>query len=213
MDKLRRDFNNLEKKKPEKQRNKLIPSLSEIASKAGCILLKDSKVVTFCSNNLAFTPSKPVTFSKDPEFVVAVRGLGKIERWTGSENLVTTEFLVPNTIITYNKLMSRVDRYDQLKAVSTFIRKERQLSMKILFFCLEITCSNASYFFYFLEKDPSKKIADFREFKRILILRMAPRVSNSSKESDDAASSARAAPEEQRNDNSAAKSDEIKHLL
>ena len=85
--------------------------------------------------------------------------------------------------------------------------------MKILFFCLEIACSNTFCFFYLLEKDTSKKTMDFREFKCTLILRMGPRAPNSSEESNDAAASADDTPEEQRNDNSAAKRDEVIHFL
>ena len=110
--KLSQYFSNLEKKNPEKERKKFLPPTSEIAIKAGYILFKDSKVVAFHSNDLVISPSNTITRSEDPEFAVSVRGLGKIEIWTGSKNLVRADLLVANLIITCDKLMSRVDRYD-----------------------------------------------------------------------------------------------------
>ena len=104
-------------------REEFVPPATNFAEKAGYILFKDSKAVIFYSNDLGLTPSKPILHSHEDEAISAVRGIGNMQRWTGSENLVRTDFGTPNLIISCNMFMNGVDRFDQLKAVNFFIRK------------------------------------------------------------------------------------------
>jgi hypothetical protein len=45
---------------PKQQRTPFIPPMKIVAENSGHIVLKDSKVVTFYTNDLATTPSQPI---------------------------------------------------------------------------------------------------------------------------------------------------------
>jgi hypothetical protein len=78
------------------------------------MIFKDSKVVVFYSNNLFERPLEAVLHGSDDRAVKCVHGLSTISRWTGTEVLHRTDFLVPAPIVAYNKFMNRVDHMDQL---------------------------------------------------------------------------------------------------
>jgi hypothetical protein len=79
---------------------------------------KDSKVVTFYTNDLATTPSKPILDATTDEAVVAVRGLGGIKRWTGTEVLNRTMFQVSTIVCAYNHFMNSVNQMDKLRSTA-----------------------------------------------------------------------------------------------
>jgi hypothetical protein len=60
---------------PKQQRTPFIPPIEVVAENSGYIVLKDSKIVTFCTNDLATTPSQPILDATNEEAVVAVCGL------------------------------------------------------------------------------------------------------------------------------------------
>jgi hypothetical protein len=83
-DALKRQHTNAQNSLPKAQRSPFFPPLTQIAEKAGFVVLKDNKVVIFYSNDLAATPSQPVMDATSEEAVRAVNGLCTIQRWTGT---------------------------------------------------------------------------------------------------------------------------------
>ncbi len=88
-----------------------------VAENSGYIVLKDSEVVTFYMSDLSTTP-QPILDATSEEAVMAVRGLGGIKRWTGTEVLNRTTLQVPAIVCAYNHFMNSVDRMDQLKSTA-----------------------------------------------------------------------------------------------
>jgi hypothetical protein len=80
-----------------------------VAENSGYIVLKDSKVVAFYTNDLGTTPSQPILDATNEEAVVAVCGLGGIKHWTGTEVSNRTTLQVPAIICAYNHFMNSVD--------------------------------------------------------------------------------------------------------
>ena len=85
------------------------PPIEIVAENSGYIVLKDSKIVTFCTNDLATTPSQPILDATNEEAVVAVCGLGGIKCWTGTEVLNKTMLQVPAIVCAYNHFTNSVD--------------------------------------------------------------------------------------------------------
>jgi hypothetical protein len=109
----------------------------------GTIILKDSKVATFYTNDLATTPSQPILDATNKEAVVAVHGFGDIKRWTGTEVLNRTMLQVPAIICAYNHFMNSVDQMDQLRSTVPTRQREKRLSMTLFTLVLDMAINNA----------------------------------------------------------------------
>jgi hypothetical protein len=62
-------------------RQAFVPPLDNAADKAGYIVLKDSKVVIFYTNNLLENPTKLTLDGTDDRAVKCVHGLSKLSCW------------------------------------------------------------------------------------------------------------------------------------
>ena len=123
----------------------------------------------FITNDLLQTPSQPILhFNEDEEreeAVGCVRGLGKVDRWTGEEHLNRTGMDVPVFIVAYNKYMNSVDRMDQKRSTNPTKRKEKRLGMSIFTYLLDLSVLQS--FAIFKTIRPYDK-ATLTEFKRDL---------------------------------------------
>lgn len=119
-----------------------IPPMELIAEKCGYVVLKDSKVALFYTNDLSTTPSSPILYSSDEEAITAVNDLGVIRRWHGNEVLHHTEMQVPAIIVADNYFMNSTDRMDQIRSTAPTWRKERRLPMTLFTFVLDPVVDN-----------------------------------------------------------------------
>ena len=115
---LRNKHNSEQKKQSPSDRVPFSPPTNLISDNAGYILLKDSKVVIFYSNDLAGTATEAILTSSSAEAIALVHGLAKLYRWTGAEMLQRMSFDVPAIIIAYNTYMSTVNWMDQRRSTN-----------------------------------------------------------------------------------------------
>jgi hypothetical protein len=102
------------------------------ADKCGYMVLKDSKVVVFYTNDLAGTPPEPISDASNAKTVACVHGLASLFRWTGQEILSRREFQVPTIIIAYNVFRNGVDRMDQIRSTNPVKQKEMHVRFIVL---------------------------------------------------------------------------------
>jgi len=69
------------------QKEKFIPPCNNISPDSGYNVFKDAKVIIFYTNDLNGTPSNPILEDSDEEATKHCRGLCKLYRWTGMEEL------------------------------------------------------------------------------------------------------------------------------
>lgn len=58
LSKLHKEHNNSQRNTLKSKKMPFIPLLTNLVEKAGLIIFKDKKMIVFCNNDLAFTPSK-----------------------------------------------------------------------------------------------------------------------------------------------------------
>jgi hypothetical protein len=80
---------------------------------------------------------------KGEEAIKLCRGVAKLHRWTGTEVLNRSSFLVPAPIIAYNMFMNGVDRMDQLRSTNITQRREKRLYMTMFTMCLDLAIHQA----------------------------------------------------------------------
>jgi hypothetical protein len=153
-----------QKKLPKSERSPFIPSHEMVSPKAGYIIWKDSKVVIFYSNDLANTPSKGLLHGDDLEAIDCVNGLGILYRWTRTEVMHRTAFLVLAQIVAYYLFMNGVDRLDQKQATNATKRKEKRRNMNIFLDILDLACTQAHSLLCTI--GVKNKPIEFVEFKR-----------------------------------------------
>ncbi|ETM97605.1 hypothetical protein PPTG_20034 [Phytophthora nicotianae INRA-310] len=158
--------NQRQRRIPKAKRTVYTPTVT-ISPFAGYIVFKDKQAVIFYTNDLKCTPPTSVLNCNDPRAIACVHGLYPIRRWTGSEIMHRTTFMVPTLVAAYNLAMNAVDRVDQLRSTNPTRRKEMRLSMSMLTWALELCALNA---FALLRKVHPTGAASVsvREFKRRL---------------------------------------------
>jgi hypothetical protein len=92
--KLQRDHATQQRQSQPALRQPFVPPFDHVAENSGFIILKDSNVVVFYSNNLKSTLPERIMNSSDTRAVEIVHGLATIYRWTGMEVLHRSAFLV-----------------------------------------------------------------------------------------------------------------------
>ena len=150
------------------------------ADSAGYIIIKDRKLVVLYTNDLRFTPSKPVLSMMSEEAQRCVNGMAICRRWVGKESMHRTELEVPAPFVAYNIFMNGVDRTEQRRATNPTRRKEQRACMSIFTAFLDMSCMNAYSLYNVLEEDNAKKMP-FREFKRSIILALITPLRNDRK--------------------------------
>lgn len=145
-----------------------VPPLDNPADKAGYIVFKDSKLVLFYTNDLFENPPQPIIMGTDERAWRCVHGLAKISRWTGTEMLHRTDFLVAAPIVAYNMFMNGVDRMDQYRSTLATQRKEKRLVMTVFTFLLDLAVSQAYAIYQKVAEDKGESKKTFFEFKRQL---------------------------------------------
>jgi hypothetical protein len=153
------------KKKSAEERTQFTPPEELIAENAGYVVWKDSKVVIFYTNDLASTPSRAVLDGTDQEAIDCVHGLAPVWRWTGTETMNRSMFMVPAIIVAYNKYMNGVDRLDQKRATNPTRRKEKRLYMSLFTYILDLAALQAHAVFQAIRPNVD---TSFVEFKRML---------------------------------------------
>lgn len=143
LSKLQRQHQNRNKDKGQTEKQKFIPPTDLVASNAGYIVFKDSKVVIFYTNDLAGTPDHAIMDGTLTETAMLCHGVSKIHRWTGCEIMKRTCFEVPVQIIAYNMFMNGVDRMDQLRSTNITQRREKRLYMTMFTMCLDLAIHQA----------------------------------------------------------------------
>jgi hypothetical protein len=133
-----------------------------VAENAGVIVFKDQNVVTFYSNDLAYTPSSPIA-EPNEETICCVHGLASLKRWIGGETFHCTELKFPVAIVVYNLFMNSVDRFDQMRATNISARQEKRVPMFLFTFLLDASIHSA---FALLKEIDPEKASDMKEFKR-----------------------------------------------
>ena len=152
-------------KKPKAQRVPFVYPEDSVAEKAGYIVWKDSKVVVFYTNDLASTPPSAILDGTDEDAIFCVNGLAELERWTGTESMSRTKFMVPSIIVAYNIFMNSVDRMDQLRSTNPTRRREKRVEMTIFTLLLDLAVNNAFALYNKMWPDLSSSVT-IREFKR-----------------------------------------------
>jgi hypothetical protein len=143
-----------------------VPPLDRPAEKCGCIIFKDSKLVLFYTNDLLENPAEPVLLGSDAQAVQCVHGLAKLSRWTGTEVLNRTDFLVAAPIVAYNMFMSGVDCMDQYHSTLATQCKEMRLQMTLFTYLLDLAISQAFALHQKMASDQRDKPISFFNFKR-----------------------------------------------
>jgi hypothetical protein len=98
--------------------------------------------------------------------VVMIHGLSKLSRWTGTEVLNHTAFMVPAPIFAYNNFMNGVDWMDQYRATLAMQRKEVRIHMTIWTFCLDLAITQAYAVYRKAATDKGEPYVSFFKFKR-----------------------------------------------
>jgi hypothetical protein len=88
--------------------------LTNIAEKAGFVVLKDAKVAVLYTNDFKATPTAPMLLMGSEEAIHAVNRICIIRTWTGSEVMRRSPIEVPAIVGAYNSFMNAVDRMDQI---------------------------------------------------------------------------------------------------
>jgi uncharacterized CHY-type Zn-finger protein len=114
-----------------------------VAEKAGYVVLMDKRPVVFYSNDLNGDPNDGFEGKDSEHAMFCVKDLAIMHRWTGTECVARTQFLVPAMIAAYNTHMNGVDRLDQSRAVAPMRRKELRVSRSIFGFIIDSCVQNA----------------------------------------------------------------------
>jgi hypothetical protein len=125
----------------------------------------DKKLVIFYSNDLALTPLEGVHGDECSHSVHAVRGLSKLERWTGEESLHRTVFMAPAIVVCYNIFMNAVDRVDQRRATNPTRRREYRVYMVLFTYFMDLALNNAHALYQCIDIGPDVHVG-MKEFKR-----------------------------------------------
>jgi hypothetical protein len=163
LDVLKRKAVPEQKKKSSGERSPFVAPTELVAEKAGCIVWKDTQVF-FYTNNLCDTPSRAILDMDNDDAFHCVHGLAPVQRWTGSESLHCTTFMVPAIIVAYNMFMNSVDRMDQRRATNPTRRKEQRLHMSLFTFVLDLAMMQAFALHQVI--DARTNVLDFVSFKR-----------------------------------------------
>ena len=147
-----------------------IPSSRKTAVSKKCLFIvwKDTKVIPFYTNDLAFTPDADILYVNDLQAINAVHGLVPPKRWCATQSLQRTTIHVPAPIVAYNMFMGSVDIMDQKNQSISAKSKERHLSTDIFIFMISLICLNtyAIYDQLLLEKLIDGEKLTHAEFKR-----------------------------------------------
>ena len=138
------------------------------ADSAGYIVLKDKKLVVLYTNDMAFTPSKPILSMMKEEAVNCVHGLSIMRCWIGKESMHRMELEVPAPFVAYNVFMNGIDRSEQRRSTNPTRWKEQRACMSIFTAFLDMSCMNAYSLYNVVEKENSKRLS-YQEFKRAII--------------------------------------------
>lgn len=139
-----------DKQKSSCKGKEFVPDFSHQSKNSGYIILQDSKICVFYTNDLAQTPMKEPVYSfvkksssqKLDHAIKCVHGLGPMLRWT-NENMLNRDILrVPSIIVAYNLFMNLVDIMDQLRATCATKRRERRVTMSLYTFILDLAINN-----------------------------------------------------------------------
>jgi len=114
-----------------------------VMHKAGIIVYKDKRPVSFFSNDLKSTPPERVMIGSDKRAIRCVRGLAPLKQWLGKERIMRTPIMAPAFIVAYNIYMNSVDRFDQLRATVPSIRKEKRVTSSMFAFLVDVCVHNA----------------------------------------------------------------------
>jgi hypothetical protein len=126
----------------ERDKNNIV----RVATNCGYICIKDTRVVTMYSNDLADTPNAEVVLGTSEHAIHCVRGLATIYRWTSDEFMKKTPVLVPALFAAYNLYMNGVDRVDQYRATAPVRRRERRINAIIYSYIIDCSIHNAYAF-------------------------------------------------------------------
>ena len=157
-------------KKDQKIKNKDTTLKKKYSKNCGYIVLQDSKIVIFYSNDLDGTLSKDIYDVTDEEAIKLVRGLGPMYRCVGNESLNKTCFQVPVLIVACNIFMGSVDILYHRISINKIKRKETRVSMTLFNFFLSLAIHNSYSIYQWLvysKKNTSiKKGLFYGQFKR-----------------------------------------------
>lgn len=123
----------------------IVPVNRGKASNAGYILLLDSHVLIFYTNDLCGNPKKNILTYMDVNSTNVnelVYGLGTLYRWTGTKSLQHKKILVPSPILDYNKYMNEVNVVDQICRTNIMARKVFMIFMSFFTMVLDLTVNN-----------------------------------------------------------------------
>jgi hypothetical protein len=143
-----------------------------VMKRAGIIVFKDKRPVSFFTNDLRNTPTKRVMVGTDKEAIKCVRGLATMKRWMGNERLLRTPIQAPVVVVAYNMFMNSVDRFDQIRATVPNIRRERRVTSSIFAFLMDASVHNAHAVSKKLGDD-KRSISDFKSDLALQLMKSA----------------------------------------
>ncbi|KAF1795730.1 hypothetical protein GQ600_24849 [Phytophthora cactorum] len=128
--------------KAKARRTEYTPTVT-ISPFAGYIVFKDKQAAVFYTNDFSSTPPVSALIGDGSRAIACVHGLYPIRRWTGSDIMNRTAFMVPTLVAAYNLAMNTVDRVDQLRITHQQRRKEMRLTMSMPTWALDLCALNA----------------------------------------------------------------------